>query len=167
MQGKFGSIIEIAQFIATSSLNLYRKKIVFTTGVFDVPHIGHPRYLAAAKEFGDFLVVGVHSDSLVKKRKGKNRPIFPAHDRIEFLSYYSSVDFILELKDQDEIYEAIKYLEPYVLVVSETTEDIENNPETMRTRFSNYCHRIEVLRPQSSVHSTDFIKAMEKVETIK
>jgi len=166
MENKFGSIIEIARFIAISSSHSYLKKIVFTTGVFDVPHIGHPRYLSAAKKFGDFLVVGVHSDSLVKKRKGKNRPIFPAHDRMEFLSYYSSVDFVLELKNQEEVYNAIRFLNPYTLVVSETTEDVENNSQTMRTLFGDYT-RIEVLGAQSSVHSTDFVKAMEKVETLK
>jgi rfaE bifunctional protein nucleotidyltransferase chain/domain len=143
-----------------------RKIVVFTTGVFDVPHVGHPRYLAEAKKFGDILIVGVHSDKLVKLRKGENRPIFPAYERMEFLSYFSSVDYILELKDQKEIYDTITQLRPQVLVVSETTEDFDNNPQTMRTLFSGYSN-IEVLGAQSSIHSTDFVKAMNKVQILK
>ena len=163
MENKFGSLYEISREIADFTL---RRRVVFTTGVFDVPHLGHPRYLEAAKKFGDILVVGIHSDTLVKKRKGENRPIFSAFERIEFLSYFSSVDFILELKDQEEVYSAIKLLRPFVLVVSETTEDKDNNSQTMKDLFSGYT-KVEILGAQSSIHSTDFVKAMNKVEVLK
>lgn len=163
MENKFGSLHEISRIVADIT---HRRRVVFTIGVFDVPHVGHPRYLSAAKKFGDILVVGVHSDDLVKKRKGKDRPIFPIHERIELLSYYSAVDYILELKDQEEIYRTITLLRPSTLVVSETTEDLDNSPETMRTLFSSYSEII-VLKAQSSIHSTDFVKAMKKVVVLK
>lgn len=103
---------------------------------------------------------------MVKLRKGKDRPIFPIHERIELLSYYSAVDYILELKDQEEVYRTITLLRPHILVVSETTEDSDNSPETMKALFSGYSEII-VLKAQSSIHSTDFVKAMNKVEILK
>jgi D-beta-D-heptose 7-phosphate kinase/D-beta-D-heptose 1-phosphate adenosyltransferase len=53
------------------------KRIVFTNGCFDLLHIGHVRYLEEAKALGDVLVVGVNSDTSVRKLKGSKRPFFP------------------------------------------------------------------------------------------
>jgi len=158
VENKFKSLDEMS-YILLSEMNSPRK-VVLTTGVFDVPHVGHPRYLNAAKELGNLLVVGVHSDELVRKRKGENRPIYPSYERIEFLSYYSSVDFILELKDQNEVYRVIRQLHPDVLVVSETTEDIDNCPKTMGDLFGDFI-KVKVLKPQSERHSTDVIQGMK------
>ena len=49
--------------------------VVFTNGCFDLLHVGHIRYLAQAKKLGDFLIIGLNSDSSVKALKGKDRPI--------------------------------------------------------------------------------------------
>ena len=57
------------------------KKIVFTNGVFDILHKGHVDYLSKARSFGDILVVGINSDSSVKRIKGERRPIVPQSDR--------------------------------------------------------------------------------------
>ena len=51
------------------------KKIVFTNGCFDIIHVGHVRYLTAAKNFGDVLIVGLNTDESVRKLKGASRPI--------------------------------------------------------------------------------------------
>ena len=51
------------------------KKIVFTNGCFDILHVGHVRYLTAAKNFGDALIVGVNTDDSVRALKGSSRPI--------------------------------------------------------------------------------------------
>jgi rfaE bifunctional protein nucleotidyltransferase chain/domain len=135
--------------------------LVFTTGVFDIPHVGHPRYLEAAKKLGDILIVGVHSDELVKRRKGPDRPIYPVAERAELLSYYQCVDFILILEDQDKIYETIRKMRPDILVVSETTTDDENCPRTMKHLFDDIVY-VKVLGAQSEQHSTDFIKAVQE-----
>ena len=135
-------------------------RIVMTTGVFDVPHVGHPRYLAAAKQMGDILLVGVHSDALVKERKGEGRPVYPFLERVEFLSYFDSVDFIVEMRSQYEVYKIIATVNPHVLVVSETTEDEDNCPTKMHSLFSARSE-VVVLGPQSPRHSTDIIKKME------
>jgi D-beta-D-heptose 7-phosphate kinase/D-beta-D-heptose 1-phosphate adenosyltransferase len=70
------------------------KKIVFTNGCFDILHVGHVDYLSKAKRLGDVLVVGLNTDSSVKKIKGKDRPINKESDRAMVLSALSFVDYI-------------------------------------------------------------------------
>ncbi len=57
------------------------KKVVFTNGCFDILHSGHVTYLEEAKKLGDILVVGVNSDTSVKKLKGESRPVNSQLDR--------------------------------------------------------------------------------------
>lgn len=70
------------------------RKIVFTNGCFDILHVGHVRYLTAAKSFGDVLIVGVNSDASVKMLKGENRPINNEKDRAEILLGLKAVDYV-------------------------------------------------------------------------
>ena len=77
-----------------------KKKIVFTNGCFDLLHVGHIRYLAQAKKLGDFLIIGLNSDSSVKELKGKNRPINPFEDRATLLSALNSVDLVIMFEEQ-------------------------------------------------------------------
>ncbi len=91
------------------------KRIVFTNGCFDIVHLGHLKYLAKARGLGDYLVVGVNSDNSVRRLKGEKRPINTLVDRMEFLTYISSVDFIVSF-DGDTPYELIKYIVPDILV---------------------------------------------------
>lgn len=74
-------------------LKLQGKTIVFTNGCFDILHVGHLRYLNEAKKQGDVLVVGVNSDTSVKKLKGDTRPINNEKDRAEMLNGLKPVDF--------------------------------------------------------------------------
>src|SRR5260370_2716884 len=62
------------------------ERIVFTNGCFDLLHVGHVRYLTAAKQLGDILVVGLNSDASVRPLKGADRPINPEADRAEILA---------------------------------------------------------------------------------
>jgi rfaE bifunctional protein nucleotidyltransferase chain/domain len=70
------------------------EKIVFTNGVFDLVHVGHLRYLADAKALGDALVVGVNSDSSVRRLKGPLRPLIEEAERAELLDNLKSVDYV-------------------------------------------------------------------------
>jgi rfaE bifunctional protein nucleotidyltransferase chain/domain len=70
------------------------RKLVFTNGVFDLLHVGHVRYLAAARNLGDALLVAVNADSSVRALKGPERPINSEHDRAEVLAALESVDFV-------------------------------------------------------------------------
>ena len=71
------------------------KKIVFTNGCFDIIHVGHVRYLTAAKNFGDVLIVGLNTDESVKKLKGESRPINNQEDRAEVLLGLKAVDHVI------------------------------------------------------------------------
>jgi len=91
------------------------KKIVFTNGCFDILHIGHARYLYAAKKLGDYLIVAVNSDTSVKSIKGPERPIINENERVEMLAALGCVDMTV-LFNEDTPYEIIKELVPNILV---------------------------------------------------
>lgn len=91
------------------------QKVVFTNGVFDILHRGHAEYLNAARQLGDILIVGVNSDSSVRKIKGPLRPIVPDHDRAFLLSQFSAVDAVA-LFDEETPFTIISLLLPDILV---------------------------------------------------
>ena len=91
------------------------KRIVFTNGCFDLLHIGHVRYLEKARALGDVLVVGVNSDSSVRKLKGPKRPILPEEERVGILSGLGCVDYITVFREIDPL-KLITSLRPDVLV---------------------------------------------------
>jgi D-beta-D-heptose 7-phosphate kinase/D-beta-D-heptose 1-phosphate adenosyltransferase len=70
------------------------KRLVFTNGVFDLLHLGHVRYLAAARALGDALVVAINSDRTVRELKGPDRPVFNEAERAEILAALRSVDYV-------------------------------------------------------------------------
>lgn len=71
------------------------KKIVFTNGCFDILHVGHVRYLQAARELGDCLILGLNSDDSVRRLKGPTRPINNQDDRGEVMAGLASVDYVV------------------------------------------------------------------------
>jgi len=76
------------------SLRSVGLRLVFTNGVFDLLHIGHVRYLAAARELGDALVVAINSDRTVHLLKGDSRPVFNQNERAEILAALRMVDYV-------------------------------------------------------------------------
>jgi rfaE bifunctional protein nucleotidyltransferase chain/domain len=71
------------------------ERVVFTSGCFDLLHVGHVRSLEEARGFGDRLVVGVNSDASVRRLKGPARPIVPARQRAEVLAALACVDWVV------------------------------------------------------------------------
>jgi glycerol-3-phosphate cytidylyltransferase len=84
-----------------SRLKKQGKKIITTNGAFDILHVGHTRALAASKELGDVLIVGISSDSSVKKYKSKNRPIISEKDRAEMVAALESTDYVTIFSETD------------------------------------------------------------------
>src|SRR5712664_905943 len=70
------------------------KRIVFANGCFDVLHVGHVRYLEAARALGDLLIVGINSDQQARRLKGAGRPLLPQEQRAEIISSIEAVDFV-------------------------------------------------------------------------
>jgi len=92
------------------------KRIVFTNGCFDLMHVGHTRYLQAAKDLGDLLVVGVNGDASVKTlNKAPDRPIVSESQRAEVVAALGSVDYVV-LFDEPDPHNLIAALQPDVLV---------------------------------------------------
>ena len=93
-----------------------KRRIVFTNGCFDLMHIGHTRYLQAAKALGDLLVVGVNSDTSAKSlNKAPDRPIVGEAHRAEVLAALASVDYVVIFSEPDPL-NLITALQPDVLV---------------------------------------------------
>ncbi len=158
---KLRSLDELTSFLSGC------QNLVVTTGAFDVPHIGHIRYLRKARSYGDTLVLILHSDELISSRKGPGRPIRAESIRVKRMSYgkvYDCVDYIYVARTQADVYEAISTLKPRTLVTSKTTEDVENSPDTMSVLFSDLME-VVVLEAQAKVHSTDIIEKRGLVKT--
>jgi D-glycero-beta-D-manno-heptose 1-phosphate adenylyltransferase len=77
------------------------EKIVLTNGCFDLLHVGHVRYLHAAKQLGGRLIVAINSDDSVRALKGEGRPLVPAEERAEMLAALADVDAVLIFPELD------------------------------------------------------------------
>lgn len=104
------------------SLKKANNKIIFTNGCFDILHSGHIKYLEAAKNLGDILIVGLNSDRSVKALKGKNRPINSENERASVLAGLESIDYVV-IFDEDTPYELIKIVRPHTLVKGNDYQD--------------------------------------------
>lgn len=113
MQEKIVRLEDLIPIIRT--LKAEDKSIVFTNGCFDLLHIGHVRYLKAARAEGDVLVVGVNSDRSVCLIKGRRRPVVPEGERAEVLAALACVDYVTIFDDPDPL-TVVRALGPDVLV---------------------------------------------------
>lgn len=91
------------------------KKIVFTNGCFDILHAGHIDYLEKAKKLGDVLIVGLNSDTSIKRIKGENRPVIPQEYRKRVLEGLRAIDLVI-IFEEDTPERLIKEIKPDVLV---------------------------------------------------
>lgn len=134
------------------------KKVVFTNGCFDILHVGHLRYLIEAKRQGDILIVGVNSDSSVKKLKGEDRPINGEEDRAEMLCGLKPVDYTI-IFDEDTPEELIKELKPSIHVKGGdyTKDDL---PETKIVE--SYGGEVRILSFVEGKSTTNIVKKIKK-----
>ena len=89
--------------------------IIFTNGCFDILHIGHLNLLKYSKSLGDFLIVGLNSDSSIKRLKGNSRPINNQNDRSQFLSLLDFIDLIV-IFEEDTPKDLLEYIKPHTIV---------------------------------------------------
>ena len=85
--------------------------IVLANGCFDVLHVGHVRYLEAAKALGDVLIVGINSDEQTRRLKGEGRPLIPQDQRAEIIASVEAVDFVT-IFDEPTVTELLLTLKP-------------------------------------------------------
>ena len=91
------------------------KKIVFTNGCFDILHLGHLDLLQEAANLGDILIVGLNSDTSIKKIKGDNRPINNQKTRTELLASLFYVDFVVTFEEETPI-KLVETIIPLIMV---------------------------------------------------
>ena len=77
------------------------ERITLTNGCFDILHVGHVRYLRAARELGGKLIVAVNDNESVRALKGEGRPVMPAEERAEILASLSDVDAVVIFPEKD------------------------------------------------------------------
>ena len=119
----FPKILDMANLLP--KIDDFRKKgkiIVFTNGCFDILHAGHVRYLNAAKQEGDILIVGLNSDKSVKLIKDKSRPIISENYRAEVLAGLVAVDYVTIFNEIDPL-QLIRAVKPDVLVKGSDWEE--------------------------------------------
>lgn len=125
-------------------------KVVLTSGSFDLLHQGHSMYLEAARQLGDFLVVGVDSDEKIRRRKGVTRPAVPEDERLRMVTHQRGVGLVALKNADDERWALIRAVRPDVLVATEDTYTAEEIAELE----SQYCGRVEVLRRMATISTS-------------
>lgn len=132
------------------------KRIVLTQGSFDMIHIGHCRYLAKAKTFGDVLFVGVDSDEKIKERKGPERPVVPESERTEMLTYLKSVDHVIIKPLEASKWQLIKTIKPDILIAVENTY----SPDQI-TALEKICGKVVVLKRQAITSTSAKLRRLQ------
>ena len=130
------------------------KKVVFTNGVFDLLHIGHITYLAKAAELGDKLVIGLNSDSSVKRIKGEDRPVNDQNSRAALLAALFFVDGIVVFEEDTPI-NIITTLMPDILVKGADYS------------IENIVGAKEVIANGGEVKTIDFVEGYSSTSIIK
>ncbi len=132
------------------------KKIVLTQGSFDMIHIGHARYCAEAKTYGDVLFIGVDSDEKIRKRKGPDRPVVPQEERLEMLTHLRSVDHVVLKELSQPKWELIKRIQPDVLIATAETYSKEQLKE-----LHKLCGSIVVLEPMATTSTSAKLRRVQ------
>ena len=138
-------------------LKSQNKKVVFTNGCFDILHVGHLRYLNEAKKQGDVLIIGVNSDTSVKRLKGESRPINNQFDRAEMLSGLKAVDYTV-IFEEDTPEELIATLKPSIHVKGGDYKK-EDLPETKIVE--SYGGEVRILSFVEGKSTTNIVKKIQ------
>jgi rfaE bifunctional protein nucleotidyltransferase chain/domain len=125
-------------------------KVVLTSGSFDVIHEGHSMYLEAARQFGDFLIVGLDSDEKIRARKGENRPVVPQMERLRMVTHQRGVGLVTLKHTHHPKWALIKAVRPDVLVATEETYTLAEITELE----AKYCGRVKVLERMATVSTS-------------
>ena len=111
-------------------LQAYReqgKTIVFGNGCFDLVHVGHVRYIEAARELGDVLIIAVNTEASVRANVGREKPINPCEKRMEVIAALDAVDYVIPLEAQTPV-ELLELLRPDIQAKG-TDYSLEAMPE--------------------------------------
>jgi rfaE bifunctional protein nucleotidyltransferase chain/domain len=128
--------------------------VTLANGCFDLLHVGHVRYLHAAKELGGRLVVAINSDDSVRALKGEGRPLMPAEERAEILAALADVDAVVIFPERD-VRAIIREIHPDVQAKgTDYTADGVPEAETVR----EYGGRVEIVGDPKDHSASEIIR---------
>jgi rfaE bifunctional protein nucleotidyltransferase chain/domain len=128
--------------------------VTLANGCFDLLHVGHIRYLQAAKNLGGRLVVAVNSDESVRALKGGGRPLIPAEERAEILAALADVDAVIIFPEHD-VRALIREIQPDVQAKG-TDYTVESVPE--RDALKEYGGRVEIVGDPKDHSASEIIR---------
>jgi len=152
-------ILERSRLIARIAIaRRDRKRIVLANGCFDVLHVGHIRYLEAARAQGDLLVVAVNSDVEVRRHKGEHRPFVPERERAEIIAALRFVD-IVTVFTEPTVEALLLALKPDVHAKgTDYTEDTVPERDVVRS----YGGRVVIVGDPKDHSSTTMVEAITR-----
>ena len=134
------------------------KKVVLANGCFDILHVGHLRYLEGARALGDVLVVGINSDTSVRRIKDPGRPILTQDERVSLISAMRCVDYVV-LFDEPDVSRILDVLKP--AIHAKGTDYTEQTvPE--RARVLKYGGAVRIAGDEKNHSTRDIIERILK-----
>ena len=135
-------------------------RITLTNGCFDFLHVGHIRYLHAAKQLGGRLIVGLNSDASVRALKGEGRPLMPADERAEIIAALADVDAVVIFAESD-VRALIREIRPDIHAKG-TDYNAENVPE--RDTVIEYGGRVEIVGDPKDHSTSEIIRTLVRAQ---
>jgi len=133
-------------------------RVVFANGCFDILHVGHVRYLEAARTLGDLLIVGVNGDAQVRALKGEGRPFVPERERAEVIASLRAVDYVTVFHEPT-VTELLLALRPDIHAKgTDYTEETVPEREAVRS----YGGRVAIVGDPKDHSSTEMLKAVNR-----
>jgi len=133
----------------------HQERITLANGAFDLLHVGHVRYLRAAKALGGRLVVAINSDDSVRRLKGEGRPIVPAEERAEIVAGLEDVDAVVIFSEPD-VRPIIREIHPDIQAKG-TDYSADSVPE--RDAVTEYGGRVEIVGDPKEHSTSEIIRA--------
>lgn len=137
------------------------KRVVFTNGVFDILHRGHVEYLTKARSFGELLIVGLNTDTSVRRLKGPPRPFQSERDRAAVLLGLRSVDYVT-LFGEDTPDKLIRSIRPDILVKGADYRESEIVGATFVRSYGGKVRRVKLTPGRSTSSILKRVAAGEK-----
>jgi rfaE bifunctional protein nucleotidyltransferase chain/domain len=134
------------------------EKVTLANGCFDVLHVGHVRYMQAAKKLGGKLIVAVNSDESVRVLKGEGRPHMPENERAEILAALADVDAVVIFPEPD-VRPLIREIHPDIQAKG-TDYTAESVPE--RDVVAEFGGRVEIVGDRKDHSATEVLRKMEQ-----
>jgi len=132
------------------------ESVTLANGCFDLLHVGHVRYLQAAKQLGGHLIVAVNSDESARALKGEGRPLMPAQERAEILAALADVDAVVIFSEPD-VRALIREIRPNIQAKG-TDYSAESVPE--RDAMREVGGRVEIVGDPKGHSATEIIRSL-------